>query len=409
MPPLEKKRVWEDKLTHSAFFLGALLFHLVIFLIVAAWIIFPQAPPQPDGPRISSPRVAENLPHKPEVLPKPPELDASANANAQVPTVTRTFSESDFKIPISSIGVTGPQTIIEPTPPKKVLGNHGMSDDRRVKILRGVLLYRTPGQIADHDPSATFPVYVAAYAKGDWACNIRLDSSGNIVGGSIPDLAAKISEWSHGHVNAQVVPKPLDIGSPDLLNKMPPFIFFTGHKDFVLTDQEIGNLQAYLENGGLIWGDNALPGHGSRFDVAFRREMKRVVPDIDKDFEPVTMDADVFTKSKFAISQVPQGMNYYSEPIEHLDIDGKFAILYTPNDYSDLYAMRVLPGDTQIAPTSNSRRYTSPLITSGSLLSNNNIYFRNFTLESALAVHRLGMNIVIHLLTRFDDELILAH
>ena len=33
--------------------------------------------------------------------------------------------------------------------------------------------------------------------------------------------------------------------------------------------------------GGAIWGDNALPGWGSRFDVAFRREMKRVVPDIE--------------------------------------------------------------------------------------------------------------------------------
>jgi hypothetical protein len=271
-----------------------------------------------------------------------------------------------------------------------------------------VLLYRPPDEIPKGELDITFPVYVASYANGDWACNTRLDSSGNIVGGSIPDLAAKISEWSHGHVNAQVVPKPLDIGSSELLDKMPPFIFFTGHKDFVLTEQEVTNLQAYLENGGLIWGDNALPGHGSRFDVAFRREMKRVVPDLDINFEPLNLDAAVFTKSKFPISKIPEGMNYYSEPIEHLDLDGKLAILYTPNDYSDLYAMRVLPGGTQIAPTSTNRKYTSPLITSGTFLYNEKIYFRNFTLQSSLAVHRLGMNIVVHLLTRFDDELILS-
>jgi hypothetical protein len=272
-----------------------------------------------------------------------------------------------------------------------------------------MLIYRPQGEIATGDPTATFPVYVASYADGDWACNTRLDSNGNIVGGSLPDLAAKITEWSHGHINAQVVPKPLDIGSSELLNRMPPFIFFTGHKDFVLTEQEVTNLRDYLQNGGAIWGDNALPGHGSRFDVAFRREMKRVVPDLDKNFEPMKLDADLFTKSKFAISQVPAGMNYYSEPIEHLDIDGKLAILYTPNDYSDLFFMRILPGDTQIAPTYTNRKYTSPLTTSGTFLYNNNTFFRNFTLPGALAVHRLGMNIVVHLLTRFDDELLLSH
>jgi hypothetical protein len=98
-------------------------------------------------------------------------------------------------------------------------------------------------------------------------------------------------------------------------------------------------------------------------------------------------------------------MNYYCEPIEHLDLDGKLAILYTPNDYSDLLFMRILPGDTEIGPTGNNREYTSPLITSGIFYYNHSVFFRNFTLPTALAVHRLGMNIVVHLLTRFDDEL----
>jgi hypothetical protein len=40
-------------------------------------------------------------------------------------------------------------------------------------------------------------------------------------------------------------------------------------------------------------------------------------------------------------------------------------------------------------------------------LGNSNVFFRNFTLKSSLAVHRLGMNIVTYLLTRFDDELLL--
>jgi len=107
-----------------------------------------------------------------------------------------------------------------------------------------------------------------------------------------------------------------------------------------LTDQEVQNLSDYLQIGGCIWGDNALAGRGSRFDVAFRREMKRVVPDLDKNFEPVDLTYDIFTKSWYSISKVPQGMNYYAEPLEHLDIDGKLAILYTPNDYSDKMCIR---------------------------------------------------------------------
>jgi hypothetical protein len=269
---------------------------------------------------------------------------------------------------------------------------------------------RNQQEIDNHDPTATFPVYIAAYAHGDWACNTRLDENGNIVAGGIPDLVAKINEWSQGHIKGEVVPKPLNIGSPELLDQMPPFIFFTGHKDFVLTDQEVANLRDYLEGGGAIWGDNALAGQGSRFDVAFRREMKRVVPDRDKNFEPMTTDSDLFAKSWFPISQVPEGMNYFSEPIEHLDIDGELAILYTPNDYSDLFFMRILPGDAQMAdwhPNMKSKPF-SPLFTSPTVLFNQDIFFRNFTLQSSLAVHRLAMNIVAYLLTRFDDELLLS-
>jgi hypothetical protein len=255
---------------------------------------------------------------------------------------------------------------------------------------------------------ATFPVYLASYADGDWACNTVM-AGPNIIGGCLPNLVAKINEWSHGHITGTVVPTPLDIGGPDLLNKKPPFVFFTGHKDFKLTEKEVQNLRDYLQIGGAIWGDSALPGRGSRFDVAFRREMKRVVPDIDKDFEPVEMGDDVFTKSWYPIQKIAQGMNYYDEPFEHLDIDGKLAILYTPNDYSDMFSMRIMPGDTQVSPTQYSKKYTLPqLLTNGQLLANSGIFFRNYTLPSCLECDKLGMNVVGYLLVRFDKELLLT-
>jgi hypothetical protein len=193
-----------------------------------------------------------------------------------------------------------------------------------------------------------------------------------------------------------------------LLDKKPPFIFFTGHKDFILTDQEIQNLRDYLQIGGAIWGDNTLAGRGSRFDVAFRREMKRVVPDLDKNFEPVPMTDAIFSKSWFTISKLPEGMNFYAEPIEHLDIDGKLAILYTPNDYSDLFFMRILPGDTQFQDEFPDLKSGSPLFTSAIFLHNRNVFFRNFELPACLAAQQLGMNIIGYMLVRFDKDLLLT-
>jgi hypothetical protein len=260
-----------------------------------------------------------------------------------------------------------------------------------------------------HNIKATFPVYVASYADGDWNCNIVVDN-GKIDAGSMPNLVAKINEWSHGNITGSVVPTPLAIGGPDLLEKKPPFIFFTGHKDFKLTDQEIQNLRDYLQVGGCIWGDNALAGEGSRFDVAFKREMKRVVPDPDKNFVPYDMTDKMFTKSWFPITNLPEGMNYYSEPIEHLDIDGVLAILYTPNDYSDMMFMCILPGDATQKVAMNGTEKFPPgvLYTDYAIWIRREVFYRNFDIPSCLAVQQLGMNIVGYLLVRWDDKLQLA-
>ncbi len=266
----------------------------------------------------------------------------------------------------------------------------------------------TQQQIDSKDPACTFPVYIASYANGDWACNTRLDNEGNIVAGSIPNLVAKINEWSHGEIKGEIVPKPLDVASPELLDKMPPFIFFTGHKDFTLTDAEVENLRRYLNDGGMIWGDNALAGEGSRFDVAFHREMKRVVPDLDKKFETYSLTDDIFTKSRYPISEIPAGINYYTEMPQHLDFGGVLAILYTPNDYSDMMFMRILPGDKTFFATYKPVP-AGTLYTNNAFLEKGTVFYRNFDLKSSLAVHRLGMNIISYLLVRFDDKLLLPH
>jgi len=253
--------------------------------------------------------------------------------------------------------------------------------------------------------TAKFPVYLASYADGDWGCNVVMEDD-KVSRGSLPNLVAKINEWSHGKIVGSVVPQPLNIGGPELMEKRPPFVFFTGHKDFKLTDTEIQNLRDYLQVGGAVWGDNSLAGKGSRFDVAFRREMKRVIPDEDKNFVPYAMTDDLFIKSWYPINNLPTGMNYYQEPIEHLDIDGKLAILYTPNDYGDMMCMRIVPGDQSYFFTWK-RTPPGTLITNADFLLKSSVFYRNFDLKSCLASQQFGMNVVGYLLIRFDKELML--
>jgi hypothetical protein len=58
-----------------------------------------------------------------------------------------------------------------------------------------------------------------------------------------------------------------------------PFLYMTGHHDFVLSETEVAALQRYVRSGGFILGS---PCCGAReFDRAFRREIQRVLPGIE--------------------------------------------------------------------------------------------------------------------------------
>jgi hypothetical protein len=397
-----------EKLTRSGYFLGAVLFHLVVFLIVATWVVFQApTPPQEDFNKTYVPAGAPPPPPPPPqetikvpshaVQPITPIMNNNAMPQFTVPlpNLTTTTTLDTHLNEVQKLQISVPNNLIKRLPAIKA-----MEMQKWGRSLQNI-------QDADGDPKnvvATFPLYLASYANGDWGCNTVL-TNGAITAGSLPNLVAKINEWSHKAIKGRVVPTPLDIGSPALIADMPPFVFFTGHKDFVLTDDEVANLRQYLQNGGAIWGDNSLPGYGSRFDIAFRREMQRVIPDKDKQFEELPLTHPIF-RGWFPMDKVPKGMNFYHEPIQHLDLDGKLAILYTPNDYGDLFFMRILPGDTQMVGPYP--MLDSPLFTNGTFLYSSNVFFRNFTLPACLEAQRFGMNVIGHLLIRFDQDLLLA-
>jgi len=412
-----------EKISRSGYFFGAVLLHLIVFILVATWVVFPEFhPPATDF----SLHYLPPPPSPPSPPPPPPTDTTQPSVAISTPTPSTPVSPivtpgegQPFKLPVPKItSETAPVDVQQKMTQPVVSKPPGLSEKRLISILNflkhsGRTLEDIRG--SDGDPrriNAKFPVFVASYADGDWGCNVHM-KDGKIDAGSLPDLIAKVNEWSHGHITGEVTPTPLDIGGHDLLDKQPPFIFFTGHKDFVLTDQEIQNLRDYLQIGGAIWGDNAEAGRGSRFDVAFRREMKRVVPDLDKNFEPVDVNdksigEKIFEHGWYSISKIPQGMNYYAEPLEHLDIDGEVAILYTPNDYSDMFFMRILPGDTEMLGVWPDLKSKSPLFTSPTFLYNRDVFFRNFKLPNCLSCDQLGMNVIGYLLVRFDKDLLLA-
>jgi hypothetical protein len=259
------------------------------------------------------------------------------------------------------------------------------------------------------DGKMRFPIYLAKYADGDWDCNNYLHG-GKLTSGALPNLFAKVAEWSQGSMASDGI-KIVALDSPEIISHPPPFIFFTGHKDFHLTAAEIKNLREYLVNGGAIWGDSAFAGDGSRFDVAFHREMKYVLPDRNLQFEPLPIDHDIFTKAKFQIDDVPPGMNDRRDPIECIKLDGKPAVIYTPNDYSDMMTMLLEPGrnesDARMAPGDH---WTpeQPLYTPGGFTHHAATYFRNYAPASAMASYKLSMNILVYLVHRYDDELLLT-
>ena len=220
-------------------------------------------------------------------------------------------------------------------------------------------------------------------------------------------MLTQVVRWSKDRIKASVQPKAIDLASDEIYKTHPPFIFLTGHKDFRFTDKEVENLREYMLIGGAIWADNSLPGRHSRFDEAFRREMKRVFG--DRDFEPVPKDHDIFN-TFFHLREVPKGMNNYQETIEQIKMDGELVVIYTQNAYSDLWET-ALNEQNAIDTETYLDEDTGQIYTKwephwGSYLTG--FLYRNVNEESIVQANRLALNIVVHLLTRYQDKIMMV-
>ncbi len=172
--------------------------------------------------------------------------------------------------------------------------------------------------------TAKIKIGLAKYQGGDW------DSSGS----AMMYLAHQIEDRTGMALEAS--DKVVSLSSPDLM-KMP-FVYMTGHKNFVFTPSEIQNLGKYLRAGGYLWADDSTDFTDDNFDAAFRREIKRVLPEaglerLDDQFPAFKTGYDL-TKG-YRGYRIPPGDKYRLDYIEGIRIGNRTAVVYTRNDYGD--------------------------------------------------------------------------
>jgi len=394
------------------FYIIALLLHVLFFLIFGTYEV---SRVRTEGlvSVFTAPAAIDMAEATPPPPPPPPPDRAAQNARiASLPSasarsasfITRQGPGASAVIPQSL--PFGPSTQQKPTPspaPQMKLDASGGAGANVPGLQLRQLLGRASRFIQEgtgvtgtgKSTRAKFACYWAIYEGGDWNCNPT----------ALTNLVTQVARWSRNRIQQKAEPVPIVVSSKDLFTIKPPFIFITGHKDFRFTEEEVENLRQYLHAGGAIWADNSLPGRRSRFDMAFRREMKRVLT--DKDFETLPDDHPIMFSYYQLLRKLPAGMNGYQEPIEVIRlIANEIAVVYTLNAYGDLWECALDENDRidrylyRLGPRQAYHKWGPHF---GSYFTST--HYRNVNDESVVAAYRLGINIVVHLLNRYDDRL----
>ncbi|MCX6966409.1 MAG: DUF4159 domain-containing protein [Verrucomicrobia bacterium] len=415
-------RVVQQKLFNSRFFTISVLFHLVLLVALGGTVIMKQATEPPDftggdGDSKFVQNEAAIVPPPPPPLPDTPALTPTTQNNTALDAITTAApTMSAFQLP--TVVPVAPPAAVEPAKmtASPVPANPQQLTTAQAKRIRDFTNnWSKPvkgfGGLGSSvkERQFQFVAYLAKYQGGDWA-STNIVKDGKIVKGSLPNLLYFMNKLSKGRIKADTVPEPLDLSNweQEVSVKKPPFIFFTGHRDFVLTDAEVDCLQKYVQSGGCIWGDSSLPGRHSRFDLAFRREMRRVIPDLDKEWEVLPPNYPMFTKNLYyaEITAPTTGVNHYKEPVYALRFGGEVAIIYTANDYGDMWRLALTQVGDKLEIDKTLMEGTSIYkFTDNAVFARMEIYYRGMELPKIINSYKFGTNVVIHLLTRWEDRI----
>jgi len=415
MSPRHSIQRLRDRLFDSRFVTISLTFHVILIAAFGTKVLFEITAEPPD---ITSERLVLSdqaptiLRPEPASTPLPPALDVtklpipSSQSQSEMERFITTKKEGGpFEVVLpQTVPSPGPvaQTPPVPTPAISIIDHLTKDDLARIKDFTGwgdAKESRKPV----NQRNFTFTAFIGKYAKGNWNANVRVQN-GEITGGSLPNLLYVTSAWTKNRIqtNERAV-KAIALDSPDLLAQRPPFIYLTGTRDFQLTDAEIENLRLYIRSGGAVWGDSAVPGQRSAFDNAFRREMKRVLPDGDQNFEQLSDKHPVFAAGYYPqVRKVPAGINYVDNGLEVLRWNGEIAILHTTNDFGDMWRIG-LDKQGKIDMARNERGEYVAL--DPVLWSYRGSYVRNIEAPAVDAAYKFGINVIAHLLTRWESRI----
>lgn len=117
-----------------------------------------------------------------------------------------------------------------------------------------------------------------------------------------------------------------------------PFLFMSGHNDFVFSDREVEFLRSYLKKGGALWINDSTDVDNETFDRAVRRELARVLP--GERMREIPLDHAIFQapydlSNGFGGFRVPPGDKYRQDYLEGVWLENRLTVVYTRNDYGD--------------------------------------------------------------------------
>lgn len=139
---------------------------------------------------------------------------------------------------------------------------------------------------------------------------------------------------SEAGVTAALMPQPVEMASDAIFNH--PITFMTGQFKFSYDEKDTANIRKFLEKGGFLFAE---PSCGQKaFDIAFRKFIADVLP--EKKLKRIPMDNEIYTighdirKVSFRPPVVKKHPDLDEPVLEGIMIDGRYAVVYTPFNFS---------------------------------------------------------------------------
>jgi len=149
-----------------------------------------------------------------------------------------------------------------------------------------------------------------------------------------PSAVHNLLKYARDNSTLGVKFKREDVKLTDSKAATYPLLYMTGHREFQWTDDEVGRLQRYLKAGGMLLAD-ACCGRMA-FDMAFRREMAKVLP--ESKLQRLPLDHPLYRchddiRSVQYTPRVREDFGALDAPeIEGITIDGRLAVIYSKFD-----------------------------------------------------------------------------